>query len=59
MVAQYIGNHPILDLCLAAERSQRMRLLRRWWEHPSLDILGIRASRAAEEMGEETVQEES
>ena len=28
-----------------------MRLYRRWWEQPSLDILEIRAGHAAEEGG--------
>ena len=43
MVAQYIATHPIMDLCLAAERNPEMRLSRRWWEQHVLDILGIRA----------------
>ena len=43
MVAQYIVTCIIMDLCLAAERKQGMRLSMRWWEKPDLDILGIRA----------------
>ena len=58
-VAQYIATHPIMDLCLEAERRPGIWLLRRWWEHPSLDILGIRAAHVAEDMGEETGTEES
>ena len=30
MVTQYIVTHPIMDLCLAAERKPGMRLSRRW-----------------------------
>ena len=36
-----------------------MWLLRRWWEHPALDILGIRAAHAAVGIGEDTRMEES
>ena len=41
--AQYIATRPIMDLCLVAERNPGMRLSRRWWEQPSLDIIGIGA----------------
>ena len=58
MVAQYIAARPIMDLCLAAERRPGMRLLRRWWDHPILNILGIRLGHTAEDMGEETGKEE-
>ena len=47
MVAQYIATHPIMDLCLAAEQNPGMFLSRRWWEQPTLDIMGIRAGQAA------------
>ena len=43
MVAQYISTRNIIDLCLEAERNPGMRLSRRWWEQPSLDIIGIGA----------------
>ena len=38
-VAQYISTFPIMELCLAAERKPVMRLSRKWWEQPALDIL--------------------
>ena len=57
--AQYITTHHMMNLCLASDRRPGMQLLRRWWEHHSLDILGIRAGHAAAEMGEETGMEES
>ena len=60
MVTQYIATHPIMDLCLAAERKPVLQLfLWRWWEHPALDILGIRAGHAEAEVGGETGTEES
>ena len=40
-----------MDLCLAAERKPGMSLYRQWWEHPTLDILGIREGHAAAEEG--------
>ena len=40
MLAQYIAIHPIMDLCLEAERKPVMSLFRWWWEHPTLDIIG-------------------
>ena len=46
-VAQYIMTRPIMDLCMASERNPGMRLSRRWWEHPALDILGIKAGHSA------------
>ena len=51
MVAQYIANRPIMDLCLAAEQKPGMRLSRRWWEQPNLDIMGIRSGYAVAERG--------
>ena len=42
-VAQYIGTHPIMDLCLAEERNPGLQISKLWWEKPALDILGIRA----------------
>ena len=42
MVAQYITNFNIMDLCLEADRNPVLRLSRRWWDHPNLNILGIR-----------------
>ena len=59
MYVQYNTTRPIVDLCLAAERRLRMLILHRWWEHPDLDILGIRVAHAAAEMGEETGAEVS
>ena len=50
-VAQYIAIRPIMDLCLVAERKPGMRLYRRWWEHPALDIMGFRAGQVAAEGG--------
>ena len=49
--AQYIVTCPIMDLCLVAEQNPGMCLSRRWWEQPGLDILSIRAGRAAAEGG--------
>ena len=43
-VAQYIANHLIMDLCLAAEQNPGMRLSSQLWEQPALDITGIRAA---------------
>ena len=54
MVAEYIATCPIMDLCLAAEQRRVMRLSRRWWDQPNLNILGIRAGRAAKNMEEAT-----
>ena len=50
-VAQYIVTCPIMDLCLAAERKPVIRLSRKWWEHPALDIMVIRAGQVAAEGG--------
>ena len=50
-VAQYIEAHPIIYLCLAAEYKPGLCLSRRWWEHPDLDIMGIRAGHAEEDGG--------
>ena len=50
-VTQFIVTCPIIDLCLAAERNPGMLLSRKWWDKPALDILGIRAGRAATEGG--------
>ena len=47
--AQYIVTHPIIDFCLAVERKPGMRLSRRWWENPALDITRIKAGQAAAE----------
>ena len=58
-VAQYIATRPIMDLCRMAERNPVLRLSRKWWEQPALDILGIRAGHAASEEGEETGTDES
>ena len=51
MVAQYIAIRPIVDLCLAAERKPGMRLSRKWWEQPVMDILGIRVGHASSGRG--------
>ena len=48
-VAPYIENCPIMDLCLAAERKQGMRLSRRWWEQLALAIMGIREGKVVAE----------
>ena len=50
-VAQFIAIHPIMDLCLAIERNTGMRLSRRWWEHPALDIMGVGLGQVAAEGG--------
>ena len=50
-VAQYIETRHIMDLCLAEERNPGMRLYRQWWEHPDLNIMGIRAGQVATEVG--------
>ena len=51
-VTQYIVTCPIMDLCLSAERNPGLYLSMRWWDHPDLDILGIRVGHeAAEEEG--------
>ena len=42
MVVQYIATHNIMEFCLVGERKPVLRLSRRWWEQPALDILGIR-----------------
>ena len=54
MVTQCIATRTITDLCLAEEQNPGLRLPRRWQEHPTLDILGIREGHAAAEEGEET-----
>ena len=38
-----------MDLYLEAQRNTGLRLPRRWWDHPALDILVIRAGHASEE----------
>ena len=53
-VAQYTATYPIMDLWLAAERNPGMRLSRRWWEQPTLDIMGIRERQVDTEEREET-----
>ena len=58
MAAQYIVTCPIMNLCLEVERNPGLRLSRRWWYQPALDILGIRAGYAIVEEGEETGTEE-
>ena len=45
-VAQYIATHTIMEFCLAVELKPGLRLSRRWWEDPALDILGIRVGHA-------------
>ena len=50
MVAQYIATRPIMELCLVAEQNPGMRLSRRWWEQPVLDILEIRVGHAIAEV---------
>ena len=40
-VAQYIVNRTIMELCLVVDQNLGLRLSRRWWEHPAIDILGI------------------
>ena len=49
MVAQYITNFHIMDLCLKAYRNPVLCLSRRWWEHPNLNILGIRSGQEESE----------
>ena len=50
-ITQYIATRPIMELCLAAERKPGLQLSMQWWEHPALDILGIRAGNAAADVG--------
>ena len=57
-VAQYIATRPIMDLCLTAERKPVLRPLRKCWYQNDLNILGIRAGRAAVEVRVETGMEE-
>ena len=45
-VVQYIATHNIMEFCLVGERKPVLRLSRRWWEQPALDILGIRVGHA-------------
>ena len=59
MVAQYVATCPIMDLCLVAERDLGLRLSRRRWEQPTLDILGIRAGNVVAEGKEDTRTRES
>ena len=49
MVVQYIAPFPSIDLWLVVEWKPGMHLYRRWWEQPTLDILGIRVGHASEE----------
>ena len=49
-VAKYIVTCPIMDLCLAADRKPGLKLSRRWWEQPTMDILGIRVEHAESEV---------
>ena len=49
-----IATRPIMDLCLTAEHKPGLLLSRRWWEQPTLDILGIRAGNTSAEVGRET-----
>ena len=58
-VAQYIATFPIMEFCLAAERKPGMRISRRWWDHPALNIQRIRTWSESAEGGEETRVEES
>ena len=58
-VAKYIATRPIMDLCMAAEQRLGIRLSGRWWEQPTLNILGIRAEHAEVERGEEKRMEET
>ena len=47
------------DFCLVAEKNPVMRLSRRWWDHTSLDIMGIRAGNAATEGGRGSEESEA
>ena len=38
-----------MDFFLAAERNLGLHLSRKWWEQPTLDILGIRVEHAEAE----------
>ena len=44
---QYIATRPIMYLFLTAERRLRVKVLHKWWEQPTLDILGIREEHPA------------
>ena len=46
-VAQYIDTLTIMKLCLEAESKPGIRLSRKWWEQPDMDIMGIRVGKAS------------
>ena len=51
MVAKYIATCPIMGLCVAVEQKPVIRLSRKWWDQPAMDILGIRVRHAEAEGG--------
>ena len=59
MVAKYIANRLITELCLAGEQNPGLQLSRQWWEHTTLDTLGIRVGHAEAEVRGETGTKES
>ena len=58
MVAQYIVTQHIMVLCMVVERNPGLRLYRRWWEHPVIDILKILAGNSSGEETEKTGTED-
>ena len=54
-VAQYIATRPIMDLYLVENRNPGMRLSRRWWEQPAMDIRVIIVGHVAAEGGVESL----
>ena len=50
-VSQYIATCPIMDLYLVENRNPGMRLSRRWWEQPAMDIRVIIVGHVAAEGG--------
>ena len=51
MIVQYIATRPIMELCLEAERKPGMRIYRKWWENPDLDIMYISMGKVSAEGG--------
>ena len=52
-VAQFIATRPIMDICLAAERSPGERVSHRWWYQDNLDLEGIQLVEGTVDLEEE------
>ena len=48
-VSQYIATRPIMDMCLAADRSPGTRVSKQWWEQEGLDLEGMNTEAQEEE----------